>query len=66
LINVSNTYKLIDILIDGEYKTVRINPSDAWGVMEVETEDGVLTVNEGDKINLSLKQANPNKDYLQR
>jgi hypothetical protein len=64
LINVSNTYKLIDILIDGEYKTVRINPSDAWGVMEVETEDGVLTVNEGDKIEFVTETGEPKQGLL--
>jgi len=50
VLNVTDNYKLIDLEIDGKPRTLKINTSDAWGVMDVQTESGVVTVNEGDKI----------------
>jgi hypothetical protein len=64
LINVTSTYKLINLLIDGKLQTVKINPSEAWTVMEIETEDGTLTINEGDKISFVTETGEPKQGLL--
>jgi len=51
VIIVDEKYKLIELEIDGNPRTLPINPSDAWNVIECQSEDGeVIKVNEGQKI----------------
>lgn len=51
MIIVNEKYKLIKLNINGEERTVPINPSEAWNVIECLSEDGTtIKINEGDKI----------------
>jgi hypothetical protein len=50
VINVVESYKLIDLEIDGEEKRLKIDTKEVWNVFESEFEGNTVTVNEGDKI----------------
>jgi len=50
MLEVVDNYKLIDVEIDGVKKTLQIDTKDAWGVMEVQSGDKVIKVNELDEI----------------
>jgi len=50
MINVTNSYKLIDMNIDGKEKTLKVDPKEAWNVFEVEFDGNTIKVQEGDKI----------------
>jgi len=56
MINVADNYKLIELEIDGEMRTERINPSDAWNVFEVVSLEGKkTTIHEGNAIQFVIE-----------
>jgi hypothetical protein len=50
MVNVTKSYKLIELLIDGKVKIIGIDPKDAWSVFEFSFNDETFVVNEGDII----------------
>lgn len=52
MILVTDNYKLLDIEIDGDVRTERVDTSKAWNVVEVMGNQGskTITVHEGNKI----------------
>jgi hypothetical protein len=49
MVNVSDNYKLVNMEIDGEERTERLDEK-PWNVMEVEFEGKTTTIQEGDEI----------------
>lgn len=64
MLEVVSNYKLINLDVDGKEKTVQINPSDAWSVMEVVVNGNTLTVNEGDEISFSTENGELKKGTI--
>lgn len=50
MLEVKENYKLINLNIDGNVRTLPINTSEAWNVFECESKHGLIKVNEGDVI----------------
>lgn len=50
MVNVLDNYKLIELEINGDTETVRINTSEAWNVLEFEVNGKKAVVNENNKI----------------
>lgn len=54
MINVTQNYKLVEMEIDGEMRTERLDEK-PWNVVEVEFEGKTTTVNEGDQISFVVE-----------
>lgn len=50
MVDITDNYKLVNVFVDSTEKTVRVNTSDAWNVVEFEFEGAKTTINEGDEI----------------
>jgi hypothetical protein len=66
MVNVTSVYKLITLDINGEKKTLMINPKEAWGVFESVFEDKKLTVNEGNHIEFVNSNGEKKTGYLDK
>lgn len=54
MVNVSDNYKLVNMEIDGEERTERLDEK-PWNVMEVEFEGKTTTIQEGDEISFVVE-----------
>lgn len=54
MINVTDNYKLVEMEIEGEVRTERLDEK-PWNVVEVEFEGKKTTVNEGDEISFVVE-----------
>ena len=54
MINVTDNYKLLNIEIDGEVRTERLDEK-PWNVVEIEHEGEATTIQEGDQISFVVE-----------
>jgi hypothetical protein len=50
MINVTDSYKLLKIEVDGVERVFKVNTSEAWNVLEVEIDGKTVVINEGDEV----------------
>jgi len=50
MVNIVDNYKLVNVFVDNLEKTVKVNTSEAWNVIEFEFDGNKTTINEGDEI----------------
>jgi len=50
MINITDSYKLLKIEVDGVERIFKVNTSEAWNVLEAEIEGKTIVINEGDEV----------------
>lgn len=50
MINVTDSYKLLKIEVDGKERIFKVNTSEAWNVLEAEIDGKTIVINEGDEV----------------
>jgi hypothetical protein len=54
MVNVTENYKLVEVLINGKLETVKINTSDAWNVFEFISDEKTFKVEENDQVQFTV------------
>lgn len=66
MVQVTNSYKLIETEVDGERKVLLINPKDAWSVIEFVYAGEIFKVNEGDLISFVTESGEIKKGHIKK
>jgi hypothetical protein len=64
VVNVVNSYKLIEVTVDGKNSIIPIDTKEAWNVFEFEFEGETYKVNEGDIVRFITELGEPKQGNL--